>query len=171
MKTLRHYFYLTSAVLSGLCLITMTTLILAQITARMFGAIIPSSEDFAGWLLSATIFFGLAYTFNDGGHIRVTILLSRLSEKTLYWLEFVNLSAALFISGYLAYYVTYTAYESYIYHDVTDTYLALPLWAVQAPMALGSVFFMLAIADNFIAALSKRTPDFVSQENALSNAE
>jgi len=162
MKTLRHYFYLTSAVLSGLCLITMTTLILAQITARMFGA---------GWLLSATIFFGLAYTFNDGGHIRVTILLSRLSEKTLYWLEFVNLSAALFISGYLAYYVTYTAYESYIYHDVTDTYLALPLWAVQAPMALGSVFFMLAIADNFIAALSKRTPDFVSQENALSNAE
>ncbi|MCJ8300973.1 MAG: hypothetical protein MJK13_18850 [Pseudomonadales bacterium] len=60
MQTLRRYFYLCSLVLSGSCLVIMALLILAQIGARSFGVVIPSSEDFAGWLLSATVFFGLA---------------------------------------------------------------------------------------------------------------
>ncbi|WP_027858691.1 TRAP transporter small permease [Marinobacterium jannaschii] len=171
MNTLKHYFYLTSAILSGSCLVAMTLLILSQIAARAFGVIIPSSEDFAGWLLSATIFFGLAYTFNEGGHIRVTILLSRLSGVTLRVVEFLNLSAGLLISGYMAYWVSYTAYESYIYHDVTDTYLAVPLWLVQLPMALGSLFFSLAVVDNFLAALKNQTPGYASHENEMSTAE
>ena len=78
MTAIRNMFYLTSAWGSGMCLILMTLLILAQIVARFMGVVIPSSEDFAGWLLSATLFFGLAYTFNAGGHIRVSIMLMRL---------------------------------------------------------------------------------------------
>ena len=73
MSPIRKYFYLTSGVLSGASLVSMTLLILAQIVARSLDLVIPSSEDFAGWLLSATIFFGLAYTFQQGGHIRVTM--------------------------------------------------------------------------------------------------
>ncbi|WP_432471533.1 TRAP transporter small permease [Amphritea sp. HPY] len=149
----------------------MTLLILAQILARTFNVIIPSSEDFAGWLLSATIFFGLAYTFNTGGHIRVTILLTRLSGQFRRWVEFINLCAGLFISGYIAFYTIYTVYESYIYEDVTDTYLAMPLWIVQSPMALGSLFFLLAVSDSFMAALSSKTPGFITHEDALSSAE
>lgn len=168
MRTLRHYFYQTSVVLSGACLVIMTLLILAQIAARAFGVIIPSSEDFAGWLLSATIFFGLAYTFNEGGHIRVTIMLSRLFGGTRRVLEFINLSLGLMISAYLSYYTLFTVYESWIYDDVTDTYLAVPLWMVQSPMALGSLFFTLAILDNFIAAIRGNTPGFMTHEDDLS---
>ncbi|WP_370280425.1 TRAP transporter small permease [Pontibacterium sp.] len=171
MQTLKHYFYLASAVLSGTSLVVMTLLILAQIAARMFGVIIPSSEDFAGWLLSATIFFGLAYTFNTGNHIRVTILLSRLEGKSRRLVEFFNLTAGVLISGYLAYYTAFTAYESYIYHDVTDTYLAVPLWIVQTPMALGSLFLLIAIVDSYIAALQGEKPGFIAHEDALSAAE
>lgn len=169
MNTIKHYFYLTSAVLSGSCLVVMTLLILAQIGARMLGIIIPSSEDFAGWLLSATIFFGLAYTFNSGGHIRVTILLSRLSGKTRFIVELFNLLVGLAICAYLAYYTAYTVYESYIYEDVTDTYLAVPLWIIQSPMALGSLFLTLAMSDGLVTALSGKIPGFAAQEdNALS---
>lgn len=170
MHTLKHYFYLTSAVLSGTCLVSMTLLILAQITARSFGIIIPSSEDFAGWLLSATIFFGLAYTFNTGNHIRVTILLSRLNGKTKSVVECFNLTAGLLITGFIAYYTSYTVYESFIYDDVTDTYLAIPLWMVQSPMALGSVFFFIAVIDSCIAVLKGEKPGFVAHEDTLSNS-
>lgn len=171
MHTIKHYFYLASVVLSGSCLVVMTLLILAQIIARFFGVIIPSSEDFAGWLLSATIFFGLAYTFNTGNHIRVTILLSRLRGTTRHFVEFINLTAGLLISGYIAYYTAYTVYESYIYNDVTDTYLAMPLWIVQFPMALGSLFLLIAITDSYIAALQGEKPGFIAHEEALSSAE
>ena len=126
MSPIRKYFYLTSAVLSGTSLVTMTTLILAQIVARFMNTVIPSSEDFAGWLLSATIFFGLAYTFQEGGHIRVTMLVTRISDSKRRYLEFFNLVCGLLISGYLAFYTIFTVYDSFDYEEVTDTYLVVP---------------------------------------------
>ncbi len=171
MQTLKRYFYLTSVVLSGSCLVVMTLLILAQIGARMMGQIIPSSEDFAGWLLSATVFFGLAYTFNSGGHIRVTILLTRLGHFKHRFIELFNLIVGLAISAYLMFYTAYTVYESYIYDEVTDTYLVMPLWVVQSPMALGSLFLMLAIADNLFDSICGKTPAYMRSENELGGAE
>ncbi len=168
MTALKKYFYLSSAFLSGVCLVTMTLLISAQIAARFMGAVIPSSEDFAGWLLSATIFFGLAYTFHEGAHIRVTMLLVRLGEAKRRYLEFINLVAGLFISGYLAFYTSHTVYESYDFGDVTDTYLVVPLWMVQMPMAIGSVFLFIAMVDSFIVMLMGKTPRYIVNEDEMS---
>ncbi len=168
MEKFRRLFYLTSAWGSGLCLITMTLLILAQIVARMIDVVIPSSEDFAGWILSATIFFGLAYTFNNGGHIRVTIVLNRLSAKHRHIAEYINLAIGLLISGYLAYYTAFTVYESLVFGEVTDTYLAVPLWMIQLPMAIGSSCLFLAIIDSLCLMITGRTPSYISSEDELS---
>ena len=170
MSPLRKYFYLTSAVLSGTSLVTMTTLILAQIVARFMNTVIPSSEDFAGWLLSATIFFGLAYTFQEGGHIRVTMLVTRLSDAKRRYLEFFNLVCGLLISGYLAFYTIFTVYDSFDYEEVTDTYLVVPLWMVQSPMAIGSLFLFIAMLDSFRIMLMGETPQYVLNEDELSNS-
>ena len=168
MYTLRKYFYLTSAVLSGTCLVTITLLITAQIAARFMGAVIPSSEDFAGWLLSATILFGLAYTFHEGAHIRVTMLLVRLRRVQRRYLEFVNLVIGLFISGYLAFYTAHTVYESWDFEDVTDTYLVVPLWMVQMPMAVGSLFLFIAMLDSFAEMVRGNSPRYIVNEDELS---
>ncbi|MFT5706131.1 MAG: TRAP-type C4-dicarboxylate transport system permease small subunit [Oceanospirillaceae bacterium] len=162
---------MVSLFLSGSCLVIMTLLILAQILARLLGIIIPSSEDFAGWLLSATVFFGLAYTFNSGGHIRVTILLTRLPSFSRRWLEMINLVAAVLISGYLMFYTSYTVYDSFSYEEVTDTYLVMPLWIVQMPMALGSLFLFIAVLDNFATALCGKIPGFMAQEEKMNASE
>ncbi len=167
MKKVREFFYLASAIGSGICLVLMTLLILAQIVSRSLGIIIPSSEDFAAWILSAIIFFGLAYTFNSGGHIRVTILLSRLTGKTKYIVESINLLVGIMISAYLAYYTIFTVYESYTFNDVTDTYLPMPLWVVQLPMAIGSFCLFIAIVDNFVSMLMGKTPSYIASENEL----
>ena len=147
---------------------TMTLLISAQIAARFMGAVIPSSEDFAGWLLSATIFFGLAYTFHEGAHIRVTMLLVRLGATKRRYLEFLNLAIGLFISGYLAFYTTHTVYESYDFGDVTDTYLVVPLWMVQMPMAIGSLFLFIAMVDSLVVMLMGKTPRYIVNEDEMS---
>ena len=168
MNALRKYFYLTSAFSSGACLVLMTLLITAQIFARFLGAVIPSSEDFAGWLLSATIFFGLAYTFNEGGHIRVTMLLVRLGESKRRYLEFFNLFIGLLISGFLAFYTAHTVYESYDFGDVTDTYLVVPLWMVQMPMAIGSLFLFVAMLDSFAGMMTGKKPRYIVNEDAMS---
>lgn len=171
MQILKHYFYLSSLVLSGASLVIMTLLILAQIIARSMDIVIPSSEDFAGWLLSATVFFGLAYTFNAGGHIRVSILLIRLSPSVRRYLELFNLLMALLISGFLMFYTAYTVFDSFIYEEVTDTYLAVPLWMVQMPMALGSLFLFIAIVDSAVTALKGGTPEYMIHEDQQGSFE
>jgi len=156
--------YFISAWGSGACLIAMTLLILAQIVARLLGVIIPSSEDFSGWLLSATIFFGLAYTFNTGGHIRLTILLGRLSGKTRLFFEIFALIVGTLIVAYLAYYTAFTVYESYDFEDVSDTYLPVPLWIVQLPMAVGSTALLLAFLESLVLLVMGKTPNYMTQE-------
>ena len=167
MEKVRQVFYLTSAWGAGLCLIAMTLLILAQIGARFIGVVIPSSEDFAGWLLSAIIFFGLAYTFNNGGHIRVTIALSRFSSRYRHLFEYINLSIGLLISGYLAYYTAYTVYESFVYSELTDTYLAVPIGLVQLPMAIGSTCLFVAMLDSLVLMIAGHVPNYISAENNI----
>jgi len=164
MDKLRFFIYGFSAWAAAFCLIAMTLLILAQIVARLLGIIIPSSEDFAGWLLSATVFFGLAHTFNTGGHIRVTLLLSKLPEKIRRVFEILALFIGISIVTFLAYYTCYTVYESFDFADVTDTYLAMPLWVVQLPMAIGSLFLLFAIVDSLIVTLSGETPNYITHE-------
>ena len=164
MNKLKSHFYNISLLLSASCLVIMTLLILAQIAVRFSGKVIPSSEDFAGWLLSAMVFFGLAYTFNTSGHIRVTMMLSRLTGAKRTFFEFINLSVGLLISAFLGYYTSYTVYESYIFKEVSDTYLAVPLWQVQLPMAIGSVFLCVAIIDNFVMLLQGETPNYMAYE-------
>lgn len=171
MHRLRQYFYRCSAFLAGASLVIMTLLILAQIGARFIGTVIPSSEDFAGWLLSATIFFGLAYTFQEGGHIRVTMLLTRLSAKARRRQEYVNMICGLLISGYLAFYTFHTVYESWDFDDVTDTYLAVPLWMVQLPMAVGSLFLFIAMLDSLRVMLTGATPHYMVSEDEMNTAE
>jgi len=149
----------------------MTLLILAQIAARFMGTVLPSSEDFAGWLLSATIFFGLAYTFQEGGHIRVTMLLTRLAAGRRRYLEYFNLLVGLLISGFLAYYSFFTVYESHDFGDVTDTYLVVPLWMVQTPMAVGSLFLFIAMLDSLRVMLTGETPQYVLKEDEMSSVE
>ncbi len=149
----------------------MTVLILAQIIARFLGEVIPSSEDFAGWLLSATLFFGLAYTFNAGGHIRVTMLLMRLSRQQRRRQELFNLFVGFLISAYFAFYSVLTVYDSYDFEEVTDTYLALPLWMVQMPMALGASFLFIAVTDNFVQLLKGNTPNYMLHESEADKGE
>jgi len=164
MQKIRHYIYSISGWASGFCLIAMTILILAQITARFFGITIPSSEDFAGWLLSASIFFGLAYTFNTGGHIRLTILLGRLPKTSRRVFEAIALLIGLGIVAFVAFYTSYTVYESFDFEDITDTYLPMPLWVVQLPMAIGSLFLLFAFVDAFIVLLSGKMPNYINHE-------
>lgn len=75
------------------------------------------------------------------------------------------------IVAFLAYYTVFTVYESYDYGDVTDTYLVVPLWAVQLPMAIGSVCLFIAFVDSSIQMLLGKTPGYIQNEDELASEE
>ncbi|TXR53826.1 TRAP transporter small permease [Reinekea thalattae] len=153
MRQVLDRFYSLTAVLSGLCIVAICLVILARVVGRWFGVEVPSSDDFAGFLLVAGSFFGLAYTFRQGGHIRVSLVISKLSTRWQKRADIFVLVLASLLTLYLSWYLFFITYESYLFEEVSSGYVPVPLWLVQFPMGFGMLSLAIAIIDQTVGCL------------------
>ncbi len=49
------------------------------------------ADEFSAYMLVAVSYLGMAYTWRQGGHVRVTVLVSRLPPRAAGWLRFIGL--------------------------------------------------------------------------------
>ena len=164
MRQFLDRIYEGAGYLAGACIVVITIMILVQIVARWFGVIVPSTEDFSGYLLAATSFLALAHTFRHGGHIRVTLLIHRLPAGGQRGFMYFALIVITTIAGYGAYHLSYLVYESWSFEELSQGYIAIPLWVPQVPMALGAILFFVALVDDLILSLRGGTPAFIGLE-------
>ncbi|WP_438462599.1 TRAP transporter small permease [Marinomonas sp. PE14-40] len=165
MRKLLNNTYLASGYLSGLSILMITLLIVAQVVGRLFGFIVPSAEDFAVYSLASATFFGLAYTFHEGGHIRVTLAIKSLPPKVRRFQEGAILIFATLLTAFMAFYMVHLAWESYEFEEVSYGYIPIPLWMPQVPVALGSIMFAIAVADDLICMLMGKAPKYMQHED------
>ena len=71
--------YRFSGYIAALFLILVATFILIGIASRIFGFYIRGLAEYSGYCMAASSFFALAYTFVEGGHIRITLFLEKIS--------------------------------------------------------------------------------------------
>jgi TRAP-type C4-dicarboxylate transport system permease small subunit len=171
MRILLDKLYLSAGVMAGICLALMALLILAQIVGRWFGVVIPSTEDFSGFLLAAASFLALAYTLRSGGHIRVNLVISHLQGRVRFMIEGMVLLLALTLVSYVAWSVLWLVIESYQFEELSQGYIPVPLWIPQAPMALGLVILSIALLDELILLLRGRQPLYMQHDDALVQSE
>ncbi len=164
MRNFLDKLYLGSGMLAGFFIILITLMILAQIVGRWFNIVIPSTEDFAGFFLAATTFLALAYTFRMGGHIRVTILVHLLKGKLQRFSLALALLVFIIMIAYGVYYTGVFTYESWSFDELSQGYIAVPLWIPQISMVIGLTIFLIALIDDFILVISGKTPSFVGLE-------
>lgn len=171
MRAMLDRIYLSAGAISGLSIILICLVILARVVGRWLGIVIPSSDDFAGYLLASSSFLALAYTFRSGAHIRVSLFTSRLSKNTLLWVDRSVLTFAACLVSYLAYQLGYMVWESWVFEEVTSGYIPMPLWAVQLPMSIGAFIFAIAIIDSSVCSWLFKTPIPKSDEEMLAESE
>lgn len=167
MRSLLNKLYLASGYLSGFCIVLITLIIVAQIVGRIFGFIVPSAEDFSGYSLAAATFFGLAYTFREGGHIRVTLVIQQWGKGARYFQELLVLVLALLLVSFMSFYSIHMVWESYIFEEVSSGYVSIPIWMPQVPVAMGIVMFNIAILDDVIMLLKRKNPSYKTHEGEL----
>ncbi|MCZ2722015.1 TRAP transporter small permease [Marinomonas sp. 15G1-11] len=167
MRKFLNNMYLASGYLSGFCILLITLLIVSQVIGRLFGFIVPSVEDFSGYSLAAATFFGLAYTFREGGHIRVSLAIKFLPASSRRIQELFILAVALLLCAFMSFYTIHLSWESYIFEEVSYGYIPVPIWLPQVPVALGMVMFTIAIADDFFCTLLGQTPNYLKHEDEL----
>ena len=103
--------------------------------------------------MGAASFLGLAYTFKEGGHIRITLFLEKLSGTRKTALEIWCLLAASLFSGFLCFYISKMTYLSYIFEEKSEGADGIVLWPPQFALAFGSILLFICIVHQFIKSL------------------
>ena len=149
----RLYFF--SGFAAALCLIGIALLVLANIISRMLSVYVPGLTEYSGYTMAAGSFLALAYTFENRGHIRVELLLSRLSVTRRWLAEIWCLSIGVVVSILLAAYFTKLVYWSWKFQEHSEGSDAVLLWKPQAFVMIGSIIFATCIIHHWVKCIVK----------------
>ena len=148
-KNLRK-FYKFSGFIASMFLVFVAIFILIGISSRIFGFYIRGLAEYSGYCMASATFFALAYTFVEGGHIRITLFLEKVSITKKNILELWCLIVATYFSGYLAYYFVKMLIVSYKFQERSEGADEILIWIPQTSVALGSVIFFTCVFHQLI---------------------
>lgn len=166
--------WLAAGFIAAICLLVVCQVILNLIdrlstllTGAAIGLTIPSYADFTGFFLAAASFLALAYTLRQGGHIRVTLIISHLNKSFRHIFEIWCLLLATTVTTYFTWYTFTLTRESFIYNDLSPGMVAVPIWIPQSAMLLGLVILSIALLDELFCSLAGNTPSYVGAGEKL----
>ena len=151
--------YRFSGYIASLFLILVATFILIGIASRIFGFYIRGLAEYSGYCMAASSFFALAYTFIEGGHIRITLFLEKVSGVKKNLLEIWCLIIASFYSGYVAFYFIKMLKISYEFQERSEGADEILIWIPQTSVAIGSLIFFVCVFHQFILKIFNKSND------------
>lgn len=148
------------AYLSALAMLVIVALISVEIGARsLFSSSTLIADEYSGYLMVAVVMLGLSYTFAEGGHIRINILTSRLSDSSAQILDILVSLAALLMCAFFLYHSVLMVYDSFSYDMRADSISETPVYIPQIMIVLGFTFLTLQVAAYVVRRLlSSPTP-------------
>lgn len=164
MRRLLDALYDGAAWLAALFLIGLLAMVLLAIVSRLAHFHVPGTDAYAGYLMAASGFLALAHTLKRGEHIRVTLLLARLRGGARRGLEIWALFAATLLAALFAFYSVRLAWQSRVFHDISTSNDATPLWIPQLGMAVGTTILFIAFVDELVLELQGRRVQLASDE-------
>ena len=142
-----------AAWLAALMMVGLLAMVLISIAGRQLHFHLPGTDAYAGYLMAGAGFLSLAHTLRRGEHIRVTLLLQAVRGMPRRALELWSLSIATLLAFAFAFYAVRLAWQSHLFHDVSTSNDATPLWIPQLSMAAGAALFAIAMLDEWVLAV------------------
>ena len=147
--------YKISGYIAAIFLMLVAIFILIGILSRIFGFYIRGLAEYSGYCMASASFFALAYTFIEGGHIRITLFFEKLTKSIKWKVEIWCLSIASFFSGYLAFYFIKMLIISYRFQERSEGADEILIWIPQTSVAIGSTIFFISVFHQFILKIKK----------------
>lgn len=131
--------------MGALCLVLLTLLMLTEIILRSASNVLPNiphsipvAWEWSSYLMACAFTFGSAMTMRAGGHIRVKLLISRLSPGPLWGLELLVSLIGLAFTAFLAYAMIKFTWNSFE-RGQTSISSGTPLWPPQAMVTIAII--------------------------------
>jgi TRAP-type C4-dicarboxylate transport system permease small subunit len=153
--------YLGAGYLAAGCVLLIMLMMIAQSILRELHVRTGAVNDVVSWLCAAAAFLAMAHAFKHGDFVRVTLLSEKVSPAAQRKLEIAALAIALVAVGYLAFWANRFTYESWVFNDIAQGLLPLPMWIPQLSFALGSILLLIAVLDELVIVLRGRRPSYV----------
>ena len=147
--------YKFSGYIAALFLILIAVFIIIGISSRIFGFYIRGLAEYSGYCMASASFFALAYTFVEGGHIRITLFLEKLSGLKKKIIEIWCLTIGSFFSGYLAFYFIKMLIISYKFQERSEGADEILIWIPQTSVAIGSTIFFISVFHQFFLKIKE----------------
>ena len=164
MRRLLDGLYDGCAALAALFMLGLLVAVLLSILGRQLNFNIPGIDAYAGYLMAGAGFLALAHTLKRGEHIRVTLLIGRLSGAARRGLELWALFVASLLALLSAFYSARLAWQSWKFHDISTSNDATPLWIPQLAMVLGTAVLAIAFVDELVLEARGRRVVIASDE-------
>lgn len=145
--------YLIGAAASGVLLVLLCCLVLYSISSRLFGFFAGGATDVAGYVMATSTFLALAYTFRSQGHIRVALLIQKLTGETRRKFEVACLAIMSAITLFMAFYMIRLCYDSWDFGERSEGADAILIWIPQLPVAIGATLLAFAVVHTFLQSL------------------
>ncbi len=148
--------YTGAAWLAALFMIGVLVMVLLSMLSRAMQFYVPGTDAYAGYAMAGAGFLALAHTLKSGEHIRVTLVIGKLTGGARRGLELWSLSVAVVLAGLLAFYAWRLAWQSHQYHDISTAADATPLWIPQILMGVGTTVLLVALVDEWVLELLRK---------------
>ncbi|MCV2886763.1 TRAP transporter small permease subunit [Ruegeria aquimaris] len=141
------------ALLSGLAVFSLMVLAVVSVGGRnAFNAPLPGYVDWIEQAMPLIAFMGIAYVQRDGTHIRMDLLVSRLSGRTLWFFELVSvllilMLMVLLVWGSWAHFLRAFDMSAPLWSRDSSIDIGIPLWPAKllAPVAFSVLCLRLLI--------------------------
>ena len=161
MRKALDFAYNAAGYLAAFFVLAIFVLMIAQTVLRETGFKSGGMDDLVAWSCAASAFLAMAHTFRFGDFVRVTLLIDNLGPRARRIQEAVALAIAAAFAGYLAYWAVRYVYESWLYKDMSQGLIVVPIWIPQLSFSIGAVLLVVAIVDQLVLVLLGRKPTYV----------
>ena len=123
------------------------------------------ADEFSAYMLVAVAFLGIAFTWRERGHVRITALVSRLPLKISSWMRLLAFILAFVFTVAL----TFASYQ-YLHYSFdlglrSSTHLRFPLQGPQMVLPIGfALLSLVLIVDVAQAVVNLRSGKAVDEE-------
>lgn len=150
MRKLLDGLYDGAAWLAALFMIGVLAMVLVSIVSRLMHFHVPGTDAYAGYAMAGAGFLSLAHTLKHNEHIRVTLIIGKFTGGARRAMELWSLSVAVLLSGLFAVYSVRLSWQSHVFHDISTSNDATPLWIPQLMMAAGTLVLFIAFVDEWV---------------------
>lgn len=168
VEKISHRFNAVAITISGVFLLLIMLYIVSDSVGRFILHPVIGTIEIVESMLAFAIFLGMAATLTSDSHIRVPVIVNRLSPRWQYWLELFSLAAGFALTLLMAYRSFGAAIHSYEIREAAGRayiYFSMPIYPAKFALAIGISLFCAQFLIQFLSRLFSRSTEKNAEYN------